>query len=326
MTMFESVWFNGIRSCTGSFSTKTRLAVGIGLVLWLSACGGCRRKSSAPAPEDGGGFTPVPAAPIGPSERPGFAPGPPGPLTRVGALPIKAAWPGNVTVEVQPGSARFAAAGFPTVVVTIERLTEENAVLRADIGGRSLPAVGAGFDGRMRVLQTECLLIRCAVDASGGVGAEAREAALAVCDSLAAAPERHDPFLREVRRASFAFRGSCSDADLDLGEVYLERAAARDLREAIAACWRAGASGLEDAPDVVPGVWTRWVGKPDAEPTFAIEVRGLSGDTTALAACAATALEPLRIALPPDTRVSAACTSAELAVAYDLGRRERCTR
>jgi hypothetical protein len=146
------------------------------VVVLVAACFGCKKNKGSSA--DGGGAAAVPSLDVAAAQAQAMAQvlgvpdagsaanWTPGALKKdvdLEPLGIKVAYPENVALAVEGGTAKFTADGFYPVTISVEKLTLENAELTVTVNGVPQLSPGRTSDGKASVIQTECLLIKCTV-------------------------------------------------------------------------------------------------------------------------------------------------------------------
>jgi hypothetical protein len=207
--------------------------------------------------------------------------------------------PENLTVTVEGKTAKFTAPGFYPVTISIEKLTLENAVLKVDVNGVSQLSRGSTWDGSTNITQTDCDLIRCAVEKpEGWYQSEVAEAGEAICKSLEAPPPPTAPGLGATT-SSNSTGGQCPEGTMERGQPFIDAVKGPELSAAMEQCWVEAVGSnpawkdLEPSADIglsnFGGPWKR-----------ELKIRDLEGDTAAFLTCLTAATATLDALLPTE--------------------------
>jgi len=277
------------------------------LVIALVAAGfGCKKdKASAPQGRPGAQVDAlmaqaqalVSALGVPEDAGPKFVPGPLKEGVVVDGLGITLSHPENVSLAVEGQTARLTAEGFYPVVITVDKLTLENAQIKATVNGVEQVAQGRTSDGSKDVLQTDCLLVTCELQKpEGWYRSEPAEAGRAICSSIEVLPPPMAPALLRISN-SRSTGGPCPEGTSDLSKPFLELLESAEIQAAMEKCWvdavAANAAWKGKEGEAVVGFsnfqapWARTV-----------ELRDLEGDSAALLECLRTATAPLDEKLP----------------------------
>jgi len=284
------------------------------VVAALSMAAGCKKTPPPPAGGEAGltaeqeqiakGLAALMGAAATQESGPRFVPGPMKENVEVPELGIRLNHPDNVALKVEGGTVTLTAEGILPAVITAEKLTPENAIVKVEVNGVTTLGTGRSGGGTDITIQTDCLLIRCRLTVPDGMYESWKsEVGEAICASVDALPPPTVPAVTTVTNSRSTGGASCPEGYSSKADPFVNAVDTPEIREAYGKCWTDAVAANPAWKGATPRFSIGF--DRDREPADAPwrldgELSSLDGDTAAFLQCLMAASKALEANCPSE--------------------------